>query len=99
MAGSKKGGGLYKKHQRAFELEEIEEGLEGYDELERSSLMSQKTIEKRFGQSPVFIASTLVEDGGLPQGSAADPAALIKEAIHVISCGYEEKTEWGKEVQ
>ena len=66
MAGSKKGGGLYKKHQRAFELEEIEEGLEGYAELERSSLMSQKTIEKRFGQSPVFIASTLVEDDGLP---------------------------------
>jgi cellulose synthase A len=99
VAGSKKGGGgLYKKHQRAFELEEIEEGLEGYDELERSSLMSQKSFEKRFGQSPVFIASTLVEDGGLPQGAAADPAALIKEAIHVISCGYEEKTEWGKEV-
>lgn len=23
---------------------------------------------------------------------------LIKEAIHVISCGYEEKTEWDKEV-
>ncbi|KAJ1295263.1 hypothetical protein BS78_01G210200 [Paspalum vaginatum] len=99
VAGSKKGGGaLYKKHQRAFELEEIEEGLEGYDELERASLMSQKSFEKRFGQSPVFIASTLVEDGGLPQGAAADPAALIKEAIHVISCGYEEKTEWGKEI-
>ena len=100
--GAKKGGaGLYsKKHQQraAFELEEIEEGLEGYEELDRSSLMSQKGFEKRFGQSPVFIASTLVEDGGLPQGAAADPAALIKEAIHVISCGYEEKTEWGKEV-
>ena len=66
MAGSKKGGGLYKKHQRAFELEEIEEGLEGYDELERSSLMSQKNFKKRFGQLPVFIASTLVEDDGLP---------------------------------
>jgi len=23
---------------------------------------------------------------------------LLKEAIHVISCGYEAKTEWGKEV-
>jgi cellulose synthase A len=91
------GGGMKKK--RGFELEEIEEGLEGYDDLERSSLMSQKSFEKRFGQSPVFIASTLVEDGGLPQGAAADPAGLIKEAIHVISCGYEEKTEWGKEVQ
>lgn len=89
----------YKKRQPGFELEEIEEGLEGYEELERSTLMSQKNFEKRFGQSPVFIASTLVEDGhgGLPQGPA-DGAALVKEAIHVISCGYEEKTEWGKEV-
>ncbi|CAA0833404.1 Cellulose synthase A catalytic subunit 4 [Striga hermonthica] len=80
----------------AFDLEEIEEGLEGYDELEKSSLMSQKNFEKRFGMSPVFIASTLKEDGGLPEGT--NPTSLIKEAIHVISCGYEEKTEWGKEI-
>ncbi|KAH9729165.1 cellulose synthase [Citrus sinensis] len=79
-----------------FDLEEIEEGLEGYDELEKSSLMSQKNFEKRFGQSPVFIASTLKEDGGLPEGT--NSTSLIKEAIHVISCGYEEKTEWGKEI-
>lgn len=79
-----------------FDLEEIEEGLEGYDELEKSSLMSQKNFEKRFGQSPVFIASTLMEAGGLPEGT--NPTSLVKEAIHVISCGYEEKTEWGKEV-
>lgn len=79
-----------------FDLEEIEEGLEGYDELEKSSLMSQKNFEKRFGQSPVFITSTLMEEGGLPQGT--NTTTLIKEAIHVISCGYEEKTEWGKEV-
>ncbi|XP_047063083.1 cellulose synthase A catalytic subunit 7 [UDP-forming]-like [Lolium rigidum] len=94
--GPKKGS--YRKQQRGYELEEIEEGIEGYDDLDRSSLMSQKSFQKRFGQSPVFIASTLVEDGGLPQGAAADPAGLIKEAIHVISCGYEEKTEWGKEI-
>lgn len=80
-----------------FDLEEIEEGLEGYEELEKSSLMSQKNFEKRFGQSPVFIASTLMEDGGLPEGT--NSTTLIKEAIHVISCGYEEKTEWGKEVR
>lgn len=79
-----------------FDLEDIEEGLEGYDELEKSSLMSQKNFEKRFGMSPVFIASTLMENGGLPE--ATNTSSLIKEAIHVISCGYEEKTEWGKEV-
>ena len=103
-------GGLYSKKKKmmgknysrksssgpVFDLEEIEEGLEGYDELEKSSLMSQKNFEKRFGQSPVFITSTLMEDGGLPEGT--NSTALIKEAIHVISCGYEEKTEWGKEV-
>ncbi|KAL4334142.1 hypothetical protein GQ457_07G029730 [Hibiscus cannabinus] len=37
-----------------------------------------------------------MENGGLAE--SANPATLIKEAIHVISCGYEEKTEWGKEV-
>ncbi|KAL8494474.1 hypothetical protein ACS0TY_025324 [Phlomoides rotata] len=102
-------GGLYSKKKKmmgkqysrkssvpAFDLEEIEEGLEGYDELEKSSLMSQKNFEKRFGMSPNFIASTLMEEGGLPEGS--NPTSLIKEAIHVISCGYEEKTEWGKEI-
>ncbi|KAL8555307.1 hypothetical protein ACS0TY_003205 [Phlomoides rotata] len=77
----------------AFDLKEIEEGLEGYDELEKSSLMSQKNFDKRFGMSPNFIASTLTEEGGLPEGS--NPASLMKEAIHVISSGYEGKTEWG----
>ncbi|KAK4849241.1 hypothetical protein QYF36_022691 [Acer negundo] len=102
-------GGLYTKKKKmmgknyvrkgsshAFDLEEIEEGLEGYDELEKASLMSQKNFEKRFGQSPVFIASTLKEDGGLPEGT--NSTSLVKEAIHVISIGYEEKTEWGKEI-
>ncbi|KAF4378171.1 hypothetical protein G4B88_022994 [Cannabis sativa] len=55
-----------------------------------------KNLEKQFGQSPVFIASTLMESGGLPKGT--NSITLIKEAIHVLSCGYEEKTEWGKEI-
>ncbi|GLJ55486.1 hypothetical protein SUGI_1191530 [Cryptomeria japonica] len=67
----------------------------GYDD-EKSLLMSQKRLEKRFGQSPVLIAATLMEDGGTPQ--SANPASLMKEAIHVISCGYEDKSEWGKEI-
>ncbi|KAJ1385655.1 Cellulose synthase [Sesbania bispinosa] len=73
-----------------------EEWLDGYEEQEESSFMSQKKFEKRFGQSPVFIASTLMEGGGLPKG--INSRLLIKEAIHVISCGYEDKTEWGKEI-
>ena len=58
--------------------------------------MSQRSYEKKFGQSSVFIASTFYEEGGVPPSAA--PASLLKEAIHVISCGYEDKTEWGKEV-
>ncbi|KAA8537922.1 hypothetical protein F0562_027498 [Nyssa sinensis] len=76
-------------------LENIEEGIEGID-TEKSSLRPQIKFEKRFGQSPVFIASALLEEGGVPPGATS--ASLLKEAIHVISCGYEDKTEWGKEV-
>jgi len=67
--------------------------IAGFDD-EKSLLMSQRSLEKRFGQSPVFIQSTLMENGGLPQ--SANPASLLKEAIHVISCGYEDKSKWGK---
>lgn len=59
-------------------------------------LISQTSFEKTFGLSSVFIESTLMENGGVPE--TVDPSTLIKEAIHVIGCGYEEKTEWGKEV-
>jgi cellulose synthase A len=78
-----------------YALENIEEGIEGIDS-EKSALMPQIKFEKKFGQSPVFIASTLLEDGGVPPGATS--ASLLKEAIHVISCGYEDKSEWGKEV-
>ncbi|KAG9149613.1 hypothetical protein Leryth_024170 [Lithospermum erythrorhizon] len=76
-------------------VENIEEGIEGI-ESEKTALMPQIKFEKKFGQSPVFIASTLLEDGGVPLGPSS--ASLLKEAIHVISCGYEDKTEWGNEV-
>jgi cellulose synthase A len=70
--------------------------LDNYDEYDRSMLISQTSFEKTFGLSTVFIESTLMENGGVPD--SVNPSTLIKEAIHVISCGYEEKTEWGKEV-
>lgn len=67
----------------------------GFDD-DKSLLMSQMSLEKRFGQSAAFVASTLMENGGVPQ--SATPESLLKEAIHVISCGYEDMTEWGSEV-
>ncbi|CAI0560644.1 unnamed protein product [Linum tenue] len=76
-----------------FNLHEIDTD---YDEYERSMLMSQRSFEKTFGLSSVFIESTLMENGGVPE--SVNSSALIKEAIHVISCSYEEKTEWGKEI-
>lgn len=66
------------------------------DNNDKELLMSQMNFEKRFGQSAAFVTSTLMEEGGVPPSSS--PAALLKEAIHVISCGYEDKTEWGTEV-
>ncbi|KAI4374175.1 hypothetical protein MLD38_012200 [Melastoma candidum] len=76
-------------------LENIEEGANDISK-EQSAETVQMKLEKKFGQSPVFVASTLLEDGGIPHD--ASPASLLKEAIQVISCGYEDKTEWGKEV-
>ncbi|CAI0475977.1 unnamed protein product [Linum tenue] len=76
-----------------FNLHEIDTD---YDEYERSMLMSQRSFEKTFGLSSVFIESTLMENGGVPE--SVNSSTLIKEAIHVISCSYEEKTEWGKEI-
>ncbi|XP_020212231.1 cellulose synthase A catalytic subunit 5 [UDP-forming] [Cajanus cajan] len=86
------------KHREASKqihaLENIE-GIEG-SSTDKSSNLAQLKLEKRFGQSPVFVASTLLENGGVPHD--VSPASLLKEAIQVISCGYEEKSEWGKEV-
>ncbi|KAJ6397522.1 hypothetical protein OIU77_018522 [Salix suchowensis] len=90
---------LKKRNSRTFApvgaLEGIEEGVEGI-ETENVAVTSEKKLENKFGQSSVFVASTLLEDGGTLK--SASPASLLKEAIHVISCGYEDKTEWGKEV-
>lgn len=65
-------------------------------ESEKTPMLPEKKLKNKFGQSSAFVASTLIEDGGILKN--ASPASLLKEAIHVISCGYEDKTDWGKEV-
>ncbi|CAN1317692.1 Probable cellulose synthase A catalytic subunit 5 [UDP-forming], partial [Linum perenne] len=84
------------KLEMMFQRDSID--LEGSPEMHTTSEVgkSQLKLQKRFGQSPVFIEASLMEDGGTVETS--DTASLLQEAIHVISCGYEEKTEWGKEV-
>jgi cellulose synthase A len=65
-------------------------------ETQKAGIVNQVKLEKKFGQSSVFVASTLLENGGTLR--SASPASLLKEAIHVIGCGYEDKTDWGKEI-
>lgn len=91
-----------------FRLEDVEEGMDDGIAVDHDnnmnnrsssagpSIVSTKDYEKRFGQSPVFVASTMLDTGGIHHSASA--GSLLKEAIHVISCGYESKTEWGKEV-
>ncbi|CAI5972056.1 unnamed protein product [Closterium sp. NIES-64] len=93
------GGGRGEKGGRKGRKGDEDEGTlplyDGEEVGEGDSLVALKKFEKKFGQSPVFVLSTFHEDGG--GVASASPGSTLKEAIHVISCGYEEKTEWGKE--
>ncbi|MQL85201.1 hypothetical protein Taro_017730 [Colocasia esculenta] len=95
-SNKKRSSKLKESSKQIHALETIEEGDEVGFENDLSSLMPQKRLEKKFGQSPVFVASALKEEGGIVQNVSS--ASFLNEAMHVISCGYEDKTEWGKEV-
>ncbi|KAI4380528.1 hypothetical protein MLD38_006706 [Melastoma candidum] len=82
---------LYSKHSENGDVLH----LQGKDN-EKEPLMSQMNFEKKFGPSAIFVTSTLMEQGGVPPSSSPD--TLLKEAIRVISCSYEDKTEWGSEL-
>ncbi|CAD6339090.1 unnamed protein product [Miscanthus lutarioriparius] len=59
-------------------------------------------LERHFGHSPEFIASAFVSQergvGGGDSSTASDASSLLSEAIHVVSCTYEERTRWGKDI-
>nr|CAB3468328.1 unnamed protein product [Digitaria exilis] len=61
-------------------------------------------LERHFGHSPAFIASAFAGQGRAGGGSGSSSMAtaasssLLREAIHVVSCVYEERTRWGKDV-
>ena len=57
--------------------------------------MPQEKFEKRFGQSQAFLASTLQESG---EACRFDMLKSLDDCMHVLSCGYENKTQWGEEV-
>lgn len=73
-------------------LESIKEDVIG---SETAPLVPLEKLEKRFGQSAAFVASVLRENGG---GGCFDMLRSLEDCMHVLSCGYEDKTEWGKEV-
>ncbi|KAJ3677902.1 hypothetical protein LUZ60_001705 [Juncus effusus] len=77
-------------------LEDITEEFYGIG-MENVPLVPREKLEKKFGQSPVFVTSTLKQNETINNNNI-DLAESLKEAVHVISCGYEDKTEWGKEV-
>ncbi|KAF8043992.1 hypothetical protein BT93_A2082 [Corymbia citriodora subsp. variegata] len=78
-------------------LEDPQERIEGDGcEDEKSQLMSHLRLEKWYGQSYGFIESMLLETGDISE--FASPETLLKEAIQVISCGYEDNTKWGSEI-
>lgn len=53
-------------------------------------------LKQYFGQSPTLIASIIVKNATLSMSAA--PEDLLKEAITVMSCDYEENTAWGRKV-
>ncbi|RCV22477.1 hypothetical protein SETIT_4G223900v2 [Setaria italica] len=57
-------------------------------------------LERHFGHSPAFIASAFAAQrrGGGSDSTVAAACSLLREAIHVVSCAYEERTRWGKDV-
>ncbi|KAK7322473.1 hypothetical protein VNO77_25854 [Canavalia gladiata] len=83
-------------HSEASIVENALKYIEHSAEDEISAQISDQKFVKKFGQSPIFIASIQLVDGETPKHD--NLAFQLTEAIHVISCGYEEKTEWGKEV-
>ncbi|KAJ0089914.1 hypothetical protein Patl1_14519 [Pistacia atlantica] len=90
--------GRKKKHQKVSKslVNGVVANFEEVDGESKEKLMSKMNFEHRFGDSSVFVTSTLIEEGGAPTSSSKE--ALLKEAIHVMSCDYEDRTEWGIEL-
>ncbi|WJX93670.1 Cellulose synthase A catalytic subunit 7 [UDP-forming] [Trifolium repens] len=82
-------------HSKQDENEEDASIIEATDE-DKQLLQSDMNTENKFGKSTLFMNSSLTEEGGVDPSSTQE--ALLKEAIHVMSCSYEDRTLWGYEV-
>ncbi|CAM8884002.1 unnamed protein product [Rhodiola kirilowii] len=98
--GKRKSKKFLEMSKQVHALENIDDGLIDRDvnetNLDTVLHLSREKLEKRYGQSSILISSALKEEGGTAR--EASDAILLTEAIQVISCGYENKTQWGKEV-
>ncbi|KAF8401201.1 hypothetical protein HHK36_012132 [Tetracentron sinense] len=63
--------------------------------LEREFSSIFLSMEKCFGLSQFLLASNLVNGDRFSR--SASPDEILREAIHVISCDYEDNTAWGRE--
>ncbi|KAL6339802.1 hypothetical protein AAG906_034888 [Vitis piasezkii] len=70
--------------------------IQELNSLEREFPSSFQSMEMCFGQAPLLIASNFVDDDIF--SSYATIEEILRAAIHVISCDYEDKTAWGIEV-
>ncbi|KAK7304837.1 hypothetical protein VNO77_42728 [Canavalia gladiata] len=82
-------------HSKQDENGEEENITEATDE-DKQLLKSQMNDENKFGKSTLSMNSSLTEEGGVDPSSSQE--ALLKEAIHVMGCSYEDRTLWGYEV-
>ncbi|KAJ4956381.1 hypothetical protein NE237_013164 [Protea cynaroides] len=64
--------------------------------LEMESHSVFLSMEKCFGHSPLLLASNLLNDDSFTESVISDE--VLREAIHVISCEYEDNTAWGREI-
>ncbi|KAJ9696818.1 hypothetical protein PVL29_008828 [Vitis rotundifolia] len=70
--------------------------IQELNSLEREFPSSFQSMKMCFGQAPLLIASNFVDDDIF--SSYATSEEILRAAIHVISCDYEDKTAWGIEV-
>lgn len=83
---------IRKNHQKNFNVTVNGEA----NDKDKEVLLSQMDFDQRFGKSSAFVTSTLREEGGVSASSNRED--LLKEAIHILSCDYEDRTQWGTEV-
>ncbi|GBG91288.1 hypothetical protein CBR_g52173 [Chara braunii] len=69
--------------------------IPGDQDDERMNLVPTTWHQQRFGSCANFVATVVDAEGSVPD---VDPYQVLSDAILVISCGYEDDTEWGKSV-